>query len=142
MFMPSVDLLPRLRRRRQARVLVLSRDRRYLTEASQRLRATGLEVATTCRASEIVELIQARQLNVAVVDSTHYLSGIVRTMSAMDRLGTPLAVLTVAEDSLISPLSGGRVLPKWAALDRLHEHVELAFELHPSHDSPAAVAVA
>ena len=125
------------RRRRFAppgcpRVLLVGRDRKYLAEAAERLRADGVEVATTCRPSEIADLVNRWNLNVAVVDGSHYLAGTIRSLAAIEVIPTPLAVVTVAEDSLISPLSSN-VLPKWRSLARLAEHVELAFELHLRH---------
>ena len=119
--------------KRSPRVLLVGRDRHYTTEAGRRLRALGYEVACTCRPSEIVDLVRHRELNVAIVDGSHYLSAIVRTMAAIEAAGSPLSVLTVVDDSLISPLSRPDVMPKWASLPRIEDHVELAFELRSEH---------
>ena len=145
--MPSVDATRRFQRAKHPRVLLVGRDRNYLAEASQRLRALGFQVATTCRPSEISELVNRQDLNVAVVDGSHFLATTVRSLAAVDTIPTPLAVVTVADDSLISPLSRRDVLPKWKSLARLAEHVELAFELRPARwgadaDANADVAVA
>jgi hypothetical protein len=117
--MPSFD---------SPRVLLVGRDRRYLVDAAERLRCDGFQVATTCRPSEIADLVNRLDLNIAVVDGSHYLAGTIRSLVAIEEIPTPVAVLTVAEDCLISPLSPG-VLPKWRSLARLAEHVRLAFEL-------------
>lgn len=135
--MPSVDPVIRSHQAGCARVLLVGRDRRYLTEAGRRLRALDYEVATTCRPSEIIDLVRRLDLNVAVVDGSHYLAAIVRSMAAIDAVGTRLAVLTVVDDALISPLSRPDVMPKWASLDRIDEHVELAFELRASRNGGA-----
>jgi hypothetical protein len=129
--MPSTDPTRRFKPRRCPRVLLVGRDRKYLAEASERLRAHGFQVATTCRPSEIADLVKRLDLNVAVVDGSHYLGATIRGLTAIEVIPTPLAVVTVAEDSLISPLSRPHVLPKWRSLARLIEHVELAFELRP-----------
>ena len=113
------------------RVLLVGRDRRYLLDAAERLRRDGLQVATTCRPSEIAELVNRLDLNIAVVDGSHYLEGTIRSLVAIEEITTPVAVLTVAEDRLISPLSPD-VLPKWRSLAQLGEHVRLAFELRPT----------
>ena len=109
----------------RARVLLVGRDRRYLTEAARRLRELQFEVAITSRPSEIVGLVRRLDLNVAVVDGSHYLAAVVRSMAAIDVLGPRLSVLTVVDDALISPLSRPDVMPKWASLPRLHERVEI-----------------
>jgi hypothetical protein len=111
------------------RVLLVGRDRRYLTEAALHLRARGFEVSSTCRPSEIVTLVRRLDLDVAVVDGSHYLAAIVRTMAAVESMTMPLTIVTVVDDSLISPLSRSDVLPKWQSLPRLEEHIEVACEL-------------
>jgi hypothetical protein len=125
--MPSVD---------SPRVLLVGRDRRYLTEASRRLRALRFEVATTCRPSEIADLVERYGLNVAVVDGSHYIAAVVRSMAALEA-AAPLPVVTVVDDALISPLSRPDVLPKWSTLARLEEHVQRALELRPFHTDEA-----
>jgi hypothetical protein len=110
------------------RVLLVGRDRRYLVDAAELLRRDGFHVATTCRPSEIADLVNRLDLNIAVVDGSHYLEGTIRSLSAIEEIPTPVAVLTVAEDHLISPLSSD-VLPKWRSLARLADHVRVAFEL-------------
>jgi len=117
--MPSLD---------HPRVLLVGRDRRYLLDAAERLRRDGFQVATTCRPTEIAELVNRLDLNTAVVDGSHYLEGTIRSLAAIEEIPAPVAVLTVAEDRLISPLSPS-VLPKWRSLERLAEHVRIAFEL-------------
>ena len=128
--MPSLETNSRFESRGCPRVLLVGHDRKYLADASERLRTHGFQVATTCRPSEIADLVNRLDLNIAVVDGSHYLAGTIRSLAAIDVIPTPLAVVTVAEDSLISPLSPD-VLPKWRSLARLGEHVELAFELRP-----------
>jgi hypothetical protein len=113
------------------RVLLVGRDRRYLLDAAERLRSDGFQVVTTCRPSEIADLVNRLDLNIAVVDGSHYLAGTIRSLAAIEEIPTPVAVLTVAEDHLISPLSSD-VLPKWRSLAQLAEHVKVAFELRPS----------
>jgi len=129
--MPSIDARRHFQPRGCPRVLLVGRDRKYLAEASDRLRAHGFKVATSCRPCEIADLVNRLDLNVAVVDGSHYLAGTIRSLAAIDTIPTPLAVVTVAEDSLISPLSRAHVLPKWRSLAHLVEYVELAFELRP-----------
>ena len=129
--MPSLEIDPRFEPRDCPRVLLVGRDRKYLVEAAERLRCDGVQVATTCRPSEIAELVNRLDLNIAVVDGSHYLAGTIRCLAAIEQIPTPVAVLTVAEDRLISPLSSD-VLPKWRTLARLAEHVRIAFELRPS----------
>ena len=120
--MPSLEI---------PRVLLVGRDRRYLIDAAERLRRDGFHVATTCRPTEIADLVNRLDLNIAVVDGSHYLEGTIRSLAAIEEIPTPVAVLTVAEDHLISPLSLD-VLPKWRSLAQLAEHVRLAFELRPT----------
>ena len=127
--MSSRDLRPKSRRGRCPRVLLVGQDRRYIAEARRRLCALGFEVTSTCRPSEIVDLVRRHGVNVAVVDGSDYLAAIVRSMAAIEAVGAPLGVVTVVDDSLLSPVSRPDVMPKWASLPRLDEHVELAFEL-------------
>src|SRR5687767_9007839 len=131
---------PRLRgRTRGPRVALLGRDRPYLAEAARRLRAAGLEVATTSRPSEIADLVKRLEVDVAIVDGSDYLAGIVPSMTGLAGVTVPVAIVTVVEDSLISPVSHEGVMPKWASLSRLHEHVEVAFELRARHSAEAGL---
>ena len=138
--MRSLDAPSRLEPRGYPRVLLVGRDRKYLAEAAEQLRVRGLEVATTCRPSAIAEVVNRLDLNVAVVDGSHYLAGTIHSLAAIEVIPTPLSVVMVAEDSLISPLSTD-VLPKWRSLARLGEYVERAFESRPTQRE-ANVAVA
>jgi len=123
------------------RVLLVGRDRRYLSEASGHLLTLGLEVATTSRPSEIAELVTRHDLNVAIVDGTHYLAATIRSLAAIEVIPSSLAVLTVAEDCLISPLSRADVLPKWRSLAQLGEHIRVALDAS-AHSREADVVVA
>ena len=136
------DPSPASRRPMSPRVLLVGRDRRYMTEARRRLSALGFEVTWTYRPSEIVDLVRRHDVNVAVVDGSHYLAAIVRSMAAIEAVGSPLAVVTVGEDALISPVSQPDVMPKWASLPRLDEHVELAFELRSGGSVGSGLAFA
>jgi hypothetical protein len=125
--MPSTDQQAPTPSRARPRVLFVGRDRRYMIEAARRLRGLGLEVASTCRPSEIVDLVERLELNVAVVDGSHYLAATARSIAAIDAAARPVATITVVDDALLSPLSQADVMPKWASLARLADHVEETF---------------
>jgi CheY-like chemotaxis protein len=137
--MPSVEPDTQTQGHRTPRVLFVGRDPRYQAEAGRRLRALGYPVAVTRRPCEIVDLVRQHEVDVVVVDGSHYLAAIIRGMAAVEAARTTLAIMTVVEDALISPLSRPDIMPKWASLDLIAEHVELAFKLRSDGAGPPSV---
>jgi hypothetical protein len=127
-------------RDRDARVLMVGRDRRFLMAATARLARLGYYTVATDRPSQIGELVERRKLTVVVVDGSDYLTATCRHMATIEALAEPVGVVMVAEDAMISPLTSGRVRPKWGSLDTLHEEVERAYARRFDHEAGLATA--
>lgn len=127
-------------RTREARVLMVGRDRRFLMVATATLARRGYYTVATDRPSQIEELVQGRELSVVVVDGSDYLASICRNMASLDKLADPVGVVMLAEDSMISPLTSRRILPKWGSLDSLHDEVERAYAGRPQKEARIAAA--
>ena len=138
--MSSDEAAGRFERARPARVLVVGRDRRFLMFATAELARLGYYTIACDRPSQIVELVDTRDLSVVVVDGSEYLASICRSMASIDRLSNPVGLVTVAEDSMISPLTSSRILPKWASLGTLHVEVERAYAKRTEEKADVAAA--
>ena len=124
----------------KVRVLMVGRDRRFLMQATATLARRGYYTVATDRPSQIEELVRGRRLSVVVVDGSDYLASICRNMASLDKLENPVGVVMLAEDSMISPLTSQRVLPKWSSLDGLHVEVERAYAERPEKEASIAAA--
>jgi len=127
--------LPRVRRLRRIRVLLLSRDRRFLQVAAFLLRRKGLVVETAPRPERALELVERHAPDVVVIDGNGSLSEVTRSLAGIEALCPSVAVVVVSEREDDAPaLRSFRLLPKWSAADRLAAEVERAYLRLASED--------
>jgi CheY-like chemotaxis protein len=120
--------LPRVRRLRKIRVLLLSHDRRFLQVAGFLLRRRGLFVETAANPERALELVERHAPDVVVLDRSGSISEVARSLGGIEALCPSVAVVVVSEqDEDVPPLRGFRLLPKWSAAGRLAAEVERAY---------------
>ena len=113
-----------VRRLRPIRVLLVGRDRRFLRTAAVLLRRRGCEVTSIERPSDLLETVEARRVNVVVLDGTDSISATARAVATLEALPVPVSSLIVYEGTDKDPLRQLRLLPKWGAFEEIAAEVE------------------
>jgi hypothetical protein len=111
---------------RPIRVLVSSRDRRFLAAAAFFLTRRRLCVEATTDSKELVRAVEETRADVVVVDATESVSAAARTAGAIEgrHPRTRVILLLDRPDELCA---APRTLPKWGALERLADAVVHAY---------------
>lgn len=115
---------------RRIRVLLVSRDHRFLSVARFLLARSGLRVESATNPSEVFKLVK-RGVDVVIVDGSDSFATAALTVAAIEALHPEVGVIVVADE----PEPPGRVfhpLPKWGSLNELVEEIERVYlRLHP-----------
>lgn len=115
---------------RRIRVLLVSRDDRFLSVARFLLARNQLAVESTSNWSEVFTLVR-QGVDVVVVDGSDSLATAALTVAAIEALHPEIGVIVVAEESDL-PGRVLRPLPKWGSLTELVEEIERVYlHLHP-----------
>jgi hypothetical protein len=109
------------------RVLVVSRDRRFLRVARVLLMRAGFAVETAESSRNVNELIARCRINVAIIDASGSLTKAARTIGALGALAGHVKAVAVADRPDDSQLENLRLLPKWSHWEDLLSEVELAY---------------
>jgi ActR/RegA family two-component response regulator len=113
--MSSADRgLENVRSLRPQRVLVITRDRRYLRTVGFLLARAGFAVDRAERVSEAFELVDRHQPDVVVVDASGSIPAAARLAAAIEGLRPGARVLVVSEDGERSAAVSLRLFPKWS----------------------------
>ena len=117
---------PKLRLIRPIRVLVVSRDRRFLGLARFLLARDGLDVDTTTRPGDLFESVQRGVVDVVVMDATGALGASARAAAELEALYPALGVIVVADEP--EPYARALpALPKWRGLEQLADLVRRSY---------------
>lgn len=109
------------------RVLLVSRDRRFLRMANVLLSRHGCEVASIERPSGLLDRVEHRPPNVVVLDGSESLATTARRVAALDALPAPVPSVIVYEGAEEDPLRHLRMLPKWGGFEEIVFEVERAY---------------
>lgn len=99
---------------RRQRVLVITRDRRYLRTAGFFLARAGFVVDRAERVSEALELVDRHQPDVVIVDASGSVPAAARLAAAIEGLRPGARVFVVSENEEGSPAVNLRLFPKWS----------------------------
>src|SRR5919204_5401893 len=102
---------------RPIRVLIGTRDDRFLRLARFLLTRNDCVVESTKRLANAVDLVERHQTDVVVLDATESLGEAARTVAAMEALHPEVRVLLVCDGGRVRPSSGLKVAEKWQALE-------------------------
>lgn len=110
----------------RVRVVVATRDRRFLRATVFLLARSGLEVRGTHRLDDVPVLVERHEPHVVIFDASESFAAAARMLAAVETLYPRVSVLFVSDDP--PPASDAlRVLPKWRSVERLVHEVELAY---------------
>jgi uncharacterized protein len=112
---------------RPIRVLLGTRDDRFLRLARFLLTRNDFVVESTKRLPSAVDFVERHGTDVVVLDASDSLSEAARTVAAIEALNPEVRVLLVCDAKRPRPKSGLNVMEKWQALETL------ADEIKPSH---------
>jgi DNA-binding NtrC family response regulator len=111
----------------RVRVVVATRDRRFLRASAFLLMRSGLEVHATHRLDDVPVLVERHEPHVVVFDASDSLAAGVRMLAAVEALYPDVSMLFVCDDPPAPTMSRLRVLPKWPSVERLVDEVERAY---------------
>src|SRR5436305_6686395 len=104
---------------RPIRVLLGTRDERFLRLARFLLTRNDFVVESTKRLPSAVEYVERHGTDVVVLDSSDSLSEAARTVAAIEALNPEVRVLLVSDADRPRPTAGLHVMEKWQALESL-----------------------
>jgi chemotaxis response regulator CheB len=106
------------------RVIVASRDPRFLRVTSFLLGRKEFVVESTRRPELLLEAVAHHRPDVVILDEADSLSVSASAIAKIEQLPYPVAVLVVAEAPAAESATSVRVLHKWTSFDRLVQEVE------------------
>jgi hypothetical protein len=111
---------------RPIRVLLGTRDDRFLRLARFLLTRNDFIVESTKRLPSAVEYVERHGSDVVVLDASDSLSEAARTVAAIEALNPEVRVLLVCDANRPRPTSGLNVMEKWQALESLADEIKLS----------------
>lgn len=113
------------------RVLLVSRDRRFLRVAALLFRQRGCVVESTERPSEMLDRIATQRTNVVVLDGSDSLAATARAMALIEALPADVVPLVVYEGADSAPPRNLSLMSKWGAFEELVHEVQRAYSRTP-----------
>ena len=87
----------------------------------------GFEVQSTKRPKELLELLDRRAADVAILDGTASFTDAARLAGAVEALYPEVTVIVVAENpEAVEPIGNLQLFPKWTSFDELVRSIERA----------------
>ena len=111
----------------RVRVVVATRDRRFLRASTFLLQRSGLDVYATHRVDDVPLLVERHEPHVVIFDASESLASAARMLAAIETLYPGVSLLLVSDEPPAAPATSLRVLPKWRTVERLVNEVELAY---------------
>jgi uncharacterized membrane protein (UPF0127 family) len=111
---------------RPIRVLLGSRDDRFLRLARFLLTRSDFAVESTKRVPSAVGMVERHGSDFVVLDASDSLSEAARTVAAIEALNPQVGVLLVCDADRPRPTTGLNVVEKWHALETLADEIKLS----------------
>jgi uncharacterized membrane protein (UPF0127 family) len=111
---------------RPIRILLGSRDDRFLRLARFLLTRNDFAVESTKRVPSAVDLVERHGSDFVVLDASDSLSEAARTVAAIEALNPQVGVLLVCDADRPRPTTGLNVVEKWHALETLADEIKLS----------------
>jgi uncharacterized membrane protein (UPF0127 family) len=111
---------------RPIRVLLGTRDDRFLRLARFLLTRNDFLVESTKRLPSAVEYVERHGTDVVVLDASDSLSEAAKTVAAIEALNPEVRVLLVSDADRPRPTAGLTVMEKWQALESLPDEIKLS----------------
>ena len=109
------------------RVLLVSRDRRFLRVTALLFRQCDCSVEVAERPSELIDRIATQRTNVVVLDGSDSLTDTARAMTLIEALTVGVVSLVVYDGAESPPLRNLSLLSKWGAFEELLDEVQRAY---------------
>lgn len=107
--------------------MVAVADARFMRLACFLLARRGFEVHSTKRPKELLEVLDRRTADVAILDGTASFTDAARLAGAVEALHPEVTVIVVAENpKAVEPIGNLRLFPKWTSFDELATSIERA----------------
>ena len=103
---------------RRLRVLVATRDRRFLRVAGFLLARGEFEVESTARPRDLLQVIERQPPDIVILDASKSLAEAARCVAAAEALHPHVTVLVVSDDAAASTVNL-RVFDKWKSFEQL-----------------------
>jgi DNA-binding NtrC family response regulator len=116
-----------VRRLRPIRVLLASRDPRFLCVSAFLLGRKGFSIETTRKLGQLPEVIDRRRANVVLLDGTGSLRAAARAADAIQALYPRVAVVLVADETDGGSTPESWPLPKWESFTKIVSEIERAY---------------
>jgi uncharacterized membrane protein (UPF0127 family) len=110
------------------RVLLGTRDDRFLKLARFLLTRNQFEVQSTKRIVRAVDLVERHRADVVVIDASDSLGDAARTVAAIEALHPSVGVVVVCDGEPPRWTTGLKVTEKWEALETLPDDIRLLAE--------------
>lgn len=110
--------LDNVRALRRLRVLVATRDRRFLRVAGFLLARGEFEVESTARPRDLLQVIERQPPDIVILDASESLAEAARCVAAAEALHPHVTVLVVSDDAAASTVNL-RVFDKWKSFEQL-----------------------
>jgi DNA-binding NtrC family response regulator len=123
---------------RPIRVLLASRDPRFLGAAGFFLHRNGFAVDTTQKLSRILDLVHRRDPNVVVLDASGREKGVMRIARAVKNSRERVGVLIVSDAAAPIPHRSLDFHPKWTSFEELVRDLERMYFSTSNGDAEAA----
>src|SRR5262245_26606982 len=111
---------------RPIRVLLASRDDRFLRLSRFLLTRDDFAVESTKRLPGAVDFVERHGTDVVVLDASDSLSEAARTVAAIEALNPRVRVLLVCDADRPRPTTGLNVMEKWQSLETLADEIKLS----------------
>jgi DNA-binding NtrC family response regulator len=111
--------LNNVRALRRLRVLVATRDRRFLRVAGFLLARGEFDVESTARPRDLLQVIERQPADIVILDASESLAEAARCMAAAEALHPHVTVLVVSDDGAASSTVNLRVFDKWKSFEQV-----------------------
>jgi hypothetical protein len=135
--MSTAPRLTNVRPIQPIRLVLASRDRRYLRVTALLLEQRGFDVHRTSKTDpSLIGVLDRYRPHVVLLDATSSLADAGRTATAIAGLHDRVR-LVIAKDEHAAELKGFRSVDKWSAIEDLASELELEFMQMPRGPLPA-----
>jgi DNA-binding NtrC family response regulator len=111
--------LDNVRALRRLRVLVATRDRRFLRVAGFLLARGEFDVESTARPRDLLQVLERQPSDIVILDGSESLAEAARCVAAAEALHPHVTVLVVSDDGAAASTVNLRVFDKWKSFEQL-----------------------
>jgi DNA-binding NtrC family response regulator len=111
--------LDNVRALRRLRVLVATRDRRFLRVAGFLLARGEFDVESTARPRDLLQVIERQPPDIVILDASESLAEAARRVAAAEAVHPHVTVLVVSDDGAAASTVNLKVVDKWKSFEQV-----------------------